>query len=191
MAVFMALIAVGIAILVLVLRDQMSHVPSRIARKRLDAKIAALRGKLAALQPSDVEYVPHVEAVLRHQWLREQMKSRTVDSLEVPGFGDALLETLREHDIRSLQDVELMRYRKIPGVGEKRAAQLWSAYKDESAKLERQAQTMSASDLDRVSGGKLRASIDRHAAEELQRVRELELAQLQLVEAERRRSQIN
>jgi 5'-3' exonuclease len=110
--------------------------------------------------------------------------------MDVPGFGEAMFEALRDAGIKRLQDVERLRSKKVPGVGEKRAAQLWSTYKDELARLEAEARAMDLAALDAVSGGKLGALVEKEAAEERQRQRELESTRIRLADIERRRSQL-
>lgn len=162
--------------------------PTKAARKRLDAQLTSARAQLAALEADDRGYVAHQEEIVRAQWLRDQLTTRAVDSMDVPGFGEAMFEALREAGIETLKDIELLRARKVPGVGEKRAAQLWSTYKEEVARLEREARAKDRAALDEISGGKLGALAAKEAAEERQRQQELECARIRLAEIERRRA---
>lgn len=185
LALWIMLALVVVVVLVLVTR---APSPTKAARKRLDAQLARVRTELAALEADDRGYVAHQEDVIRGQWLRDQLTTRAVDSMEVPGFGEAMFEALREAGIKKLQDVELLRTRKVPGVGEKRAAQLWSTYKDEVARIEAEARAMDRAALDAISGGKLGALVEREAAEERQRQQALEATRIRIAELERRRA---
>ena len=188
----MLMIGVLVALLALVLAAiVLSRPPSPIkaARKRIDAQLADVRSQLVALQMYDGGAVSHLEELTRQQWLADQL-SRPLESLTVPGFGEAMFETLREHAVIKVKDVELLRARKVPGVGEKRAAQLWSTYQEERARLQAEARALDRSALDQIAGGKLSALVEQEAADELQRQRELECAQIRLAELERRRAQL-
>jgi hypothetical protein len=187
LAVWIAVALVVIAVVVVLAR---APSPTKAARKRLDAQLARVRSQLSALEADDRGYVAHQEEVIRGQWLRDQLTTRAVDSMDVPGFGEAMFEALRDAGIKKLQDVELLRTRKVPGVGEKRAAQLWSTYKDEVARLEAEARALDRAMLDEISGGKLGALVEKEAAEERQRQQELESTRIRLAEIERRRAQI-
>lgn len=182
-------IALVVGVVVLVVLVTRSPSPTRAARKHLDAQLASVRSQLAALQVDDRGYVAHQEEAIRRQWLDEQL-TRRVDSLDVPGFGEAMFDALRESGIKKLQDIELLRTKKVPGVGEKRAAQLWSTYKDELARLETEARALDRATLDAISGGKLGALVAKEADEEQQRQRELESTRIRLAELERRRTQL-
>ncbi len=183
----LAILAVVIVVAVLAWRRPS---PMKTARNRLDAQLASARSQLAALGADDRGYVTAQEEVIRGQWLRDQL-ARPVDAIDVPGFGEAMFEALRESGIKTLQDIELLRRRKVPGVGEKRAAQLWSTYKDEVARLQAEARTLDRAALDAISGGKLAVLIEKEASEELQRQRELESARIRLAEIERRRASLS
>lgn len=188
MLVLLAIVVVGVvALIVLAFR---APSPTRAARKRLDAQLASVRSQLAALEVDDRGYVAHQEAIVRDQWLRDQL-ARPVDSVDVPGFGEAMFEALREAGIKTLQDIERLRRKKVPGVGEKRAAQLWSTYKGELARLQTEARALDRAALDAFSGGKLGALVEKEASEELQRQRELESTRIRLAEIERRRASLS
>ena len=111
---------------------------------------------------------------------------RDVASLDVPGLAEAMFDVLHDHGIKKLKDVELLRSRKVPGIGVKRADQLWSAYQAERAKLHDAARALDHDTLDQLSGGKLGAIVEKHRAEEIQRERELEARQIELADLERR-----
>ena len=182
-------VILAVCILVAIVIALRAPSPTRAARKRLDAQLASVRSQLAALEADDRGYVAAQEEVIRAQWLRDQL-ARPVDSIDVPGFGEAMFESLRESGITTLQDIELLRRKKVPGVGEKRAAQLWTTYKDEVARLQVEAHALDRAALDAISGGKLGVLIEKEASEELQRQRELESTRIRLAEIERRRAQI-
>jgi hypothetical protein len=182
-----ALIALAVvAALVVIIVARRSARPSRVARQRLEAQIARVRSQIKALEIADHDLIAHQEAAVREQWLRNELTLRDVSSLEVPGLAEGLFDVLREHGIKKLQDVELLRRRKVPGIGVKRADQLWSAYQEERAKLHDAAQALDHDTLDQLSGGKLGAIAEKHRAEELHRVRELQQRQVELAELERR-----
>lgn len=134
------LAAVVVALVVLILALSRPS-PTRTARKRLDAQLTAVRSQLATLQLHDRGYVAQQEETVRQQWRHDQL-TRPVDSLDVPGFGEAMFETLRESGITKLEDVVLLRRKKVPGIGQKRAAQLWSTYQEELARLEAEARAL-------------------------------------------------
>lgn len=183
-------VAIGIVVVLAIVTFVMrSPSPTKAARRRISAQLASVRSQLAALQVDDRGYVSHQEDLVRQQWLADQL-ARPVDSLDVPGFGDAMFESLRESRITKLRDIELLRTKKVPGVGEKRAAQLWSTYKDELARLQAEARALDRATLDTLSGGKLGALVEKEATEELQRQRELESTQIRIAELERRLAQL-
>ena len=183
-------IVLAVCVAVVIVLVSRGPSPTKAARKPLDAQRASVRTQLAALEADDRGYVAHQEEMIRGQWLRDQLATRAVDSMDVPGFGEAMFEALRDAGIKRLQDVERLRSKKVPGVGEKRAAQLWSTYKDELARLEAEARAMDHAALDAVSGGKLGALVEKEAAEERQRQRELESTRIRLADIERRRAQL-
>jgi hypothetical protein len=189
MLALLIVLAVCVVVVVVVLFS-IAPSPTKAARKHLDAQLASIRAQLAALEADDRGYVAHQEEMIRGQWLRDQLTSRAVDSMDVPGFGEAMFEALREAGIKRLQDVELLRTKKVPRVGEKRAAQLWSTYKEEVARLEAEARAMDRAELDGISGGKLAALVEKEAADERLRQQERESTRIRLAEIERRRAQL-
>lgn len=190
MASVLIALAVMIAVVVTLVAVRGRPRPSRMARAHLDAQIAKLRAEISALQFSDNELIAHQEAAIREHWLRNEMTTRDVASLDVPGLAEGMFDVLREHGIAKLADVERLRARKVPGIGSKRAAQLWSVYQAECKKLRDAASGLDRETLDQLSGGKLGALVETHRAEELQRERDLESAEVRLADLERRRSTV-
>jgi hypothetical protein len=182
-------IAIGCVVLLAVRREARSR-PSAIATRRLDAQIAQVEQQLAALRPVHQDFAAEQEDRVRAQWLRDQLAATPVEAIEVPGTGPSTHKALRASGIACLGDLpKLGPYGvKVPSVGLKREEHLLAAYRDAHRRLSTEAARMQRAALDAYSRGALGAVLARHDAEELDRRRKREAAELRLRDLHRRRA---
>lgn len=189
MTAIVIVIAIGCVALLAIRRAARSR-PSAIATRRLDAQIAQVEQQLAALRPVHHDFAAEQEEVVRSRWLQDQLAATPVEALEVPGTGPSTHKALRASGIACLADLpKLGPYGvKVPSVGLKKEEHLLAAYRDAHRRLSAEAARMQRPALDAYSRGALGKALARHEADELDRRRKREAAELRLRDLQRRRA---
>lgn len=181
---------VALAVVAAIHRRRMR--PSEVAKRRLDAQLAALQRELAALQTGDRGFAAEQEELARQRWIQQQMSTTPIETLDLQGISTATFETLRAHGIACLADLVKLRQRgfKVKTIGAKKATQLIGAYRRWQAKLTDEARRMDRAALDEATGGELGAALARHDAAIRERQRHAEQLQIAIEDVERRRAQL-
>jgi predicted flap endonuclease-1-like 5' DNA nuclease len=190
MIVALVVVVVVAAVVVLVNLRLRADLPTRVARRKLDAQLAKLERQLASASIADHEYVAAQEALVRQQWVNTQMDRTPIDTLDIPGMGPSMHKALRTHGITSLRDLASLGRVKIRNIGAARSKQLLAGYRHECRRLANEAAALDRAALDALTQGRLSVAIAQHEAEELQRRRDSELLRIQIQEILRRRTQL-
>lgn len=187
-----ALLLIGAALAVIIamnVRDR-RRLPTRVARQRLDTQLAELEQQLAALRPTQHDFIAEQEELVRLRWLQDQIAATPVESIHAPGTGPSTHKALREHGISSVGDLTKLGGTKIPSIGQKKEQQLLAAYRETHRRLVDEARRMDRPALDAYSRGTLNAAIERHLAGDLDRLRQVDGIRVRIRDLHRRRAQL-
>jgi len=181
---------VALAIVAAIHRRRMR--PSEVAKRRLDAQLAALERELSALSTGDRSYAAEQEELARTRWVEQRMQATSIETLDLQGISTATFELLRAHGITCLADLAKLRQRgfRVKTVGAKRTSQLVAAHRRWHSKFIDEARHMDRAALDEATGGELGAALARHDAVQLERQRHAETLRITIEDLQRRRARL-